>query len=98
MDTVVASKTIRTSSDGIVEWTDPTSAIAQKVSEYDRKMQLVEHICKACSPDLSHYIFETVTRGATYTMLLCACNIPCSRSSYCRLLRKFFWMLDKVKE
>lgn len=62
-----------------------------------RITQIDETVFETCE-ELAPYIKLGVTnKDITYTVLALGCGIPCSRNTYYKYRRKFYWLLDKKK-
>lgn len=77
---------------------DPTSKIAIKRIFYKNKMDLVEKAAKEADPYLYHYILKAVTEGLSFTYLQTQLQMPCGRDMYYDRYRKFFWILNGMRE
>ena len=73
----------------------PTEQLAIKRADLQRRIDLIESVCKKTDPILADYILEAVTKGISYDILRVNSNIPCNKAEYYELYRKFFWLLDK---
>ena len=82
---------IRVSGDQI-EFKDSVFDLAERQSEINRKIKLIEDVAKISSGDLSAYILECVFFGKSYEIL----QPPCGRRQFYEKYREFFWMLDKA--
>ena len=80
------------------QYEDPTAQCAIAMEYYSRRMEMVETCCIAADPELSNYILKGVTEGCTYEHLKLKYDIPCSRDTYYDRYRKFFWILNDVRE
>ena len=77
---------------------DQTAKIAEKRSRLQAKIDMVEHAAVYAGEDLSNYILKGITEGIAYTFLQCRYTIPCNRNEYYDRYRKFFWILDRLRE
>lgn len=77
---------------------DPTYECAEKAILYLERMRLIENAAQKTDPELSEYILKAVTEGLTYEFCRTRLDIPCSRETYYDRYRKFFWILDSLKE
>lgn len=59
-------------------------------------MKMVVKCCKEADESIWTYIFEGVTCGVSYGVLVTR-GIPCGKDYYYDKYRKFFWLLDKVR-
>lgn len=73
----------------------PTEKLAVQKTYFLNKIEAVEKACQNTDPSLGDYILEAVTKGFSYYVLQARTGIPCSKSTYYELYRKFFWLLDK---
>lgn len=76
---------------------DPTLNAVEKRLFYRQRMDMIEKIATQTDESLSNYILKAVTEGVSYVYLKARLDIPCSRSTYYELYRKFFWLLDKER-
>ena len=65
---------------------DTTSKDGIKLAELWSKMLIVQRVCKMADADISEELLRTVTEGSK--------EIP--STSY--LYKRFFWLLDKMKD
>lgn len=77
---------------------DLTARYAIKKAYYSEKMQLIEETALRADEDLYLYILKAVTEGYSYTYLKSRLGMPCSRDTYYDRYRRFFWLLNKVRD
>lgn len=77
---------------------DPTSAAAVKRDELTSKMKQIEAIALSTDDSIGEYIFEAVTTEKTYTYFKTVKNIPCGKDFFYERYRRFFWLLDRVRD
>lgn len=77
---------------------DPTARCAEARAFYTERMSMVEQAAHDADPDLATYILHAVTEGLSYDVLKVRLNIPCSKSTYYDRYRRFFWLLNKLRE
>lgn len=77
---------------------DPTEKRALLKSYYMGKIKLIEDTAKAADQYLAKYIVKAVTEGKSYTNLKSRLDIPCGKEMYYDRYRKFFWLLNKVRD
>lgn len=77
---------------------DPTSRLAEDRVNYFNKMQLVEQAALAADPDLASYILNGVTEGMSYNSLKAKFGIPCGKDMYYDRYRRFFWLLNDLRD
>lgn len=76
---------------------DPTVRCVLARQRYAEKIELVERVAKDVDDEFGDYIFKAVTQDLSYAYLQTRLGIPCSRSAYYKLYRKFFWMLSNAQ-
>lgn len=64
---------------------------------YSRLVSIVEKAAKETDKDLWTYIIKGVTEGRSYDNLKSMYDIPCSKGTYYTSYRKFFYILDKIR-
>lgn len=77
---------------------DPTARCAEEREYYLKKMRMVEQAANQTDPDIGVYILEGVTEGFSYDKLNARIQIPCCKNIYYDLYRKFFWLLDQIRD
>lgn len=77
---------------------DPTSKLAEERLLYLDRMKIVEQTAIAADSDLASYILKSVTEGLSYTYLKTKLEMPCGRDMYYDRYRRFFWLLDKIRD
>lgn len=77
---------------------DPTAKRALIKSYYSERIDLIETVAKQTDEYLYPYILKVVTEGLPYTYLQTRLNIPCSRDTYYDRYRKFFWLLNNIRD
>lgn len=65
---------------------------------YARRIDLIEGTALATDPVLHNYILRAVTEELSFTYLKTKLNIPCGRSTYYKIYRKFFWLLNEARD
>lgn len=75
---------------------DPTGQMVLVRQFYQDRIEMLQKAAKEV--DYSDYIFKAVTTGASYTFFEMNADIPISRDRYYDAYRKFFWILNKVRE
>ena len=65
---------------------------------YSRLVSMVEKAANETDDKLGDYILKAVTEGISYDTLYIKYHIPCSKSTYYMLYRKFFYILDKLRD
>lgn len=77
---------------------DQTAKMAEKRARLTAKIEMVERAADASGADLSNYILKGITEGISYSVLQFKLMIPCNRNEYYDKYRKFFWVLDKLRD
>lgn len=77
---------------------DPVSKHVVMRDYYYNKIKLVENVAIQADPELCRYILLGVTEAASYTYLKTKMSIPCGKDMYYDRYRKFFWLLDRIKD
>lgn len=77
---------------------DPTAKCVEAKSFYFERMNMLEKVAEETSPDLGNYILKAVTEGISYEHLKARYDMPCQKDAYYNLYRRFFWLLNKVRE
>lgn len=77
---------------------DSTSKQAMLKYIYARRIDLIEGTAMATDPTLYKYILKAVTEGLSFTYLKTKLGIPCGRSTYYKIYRKFFWLLHEARD
>lgn len=76
---------------------DITAAYAIKKAQYNEKIKLIEQAALDTDEFLYPYLLKSVTEGLSYTYLRNTLNIPCSRDTYYSCYRRFFWILNNLR-
>ena len=77
---------------------DPTGKCAEIRERFVKKMGLVEQAAISADPELFQYLVKGVTEGCSYESLRLRFGIPCCKDVYYSTYRKFFWLLDKIRD
>ena len=65
---------------------------------YSDRINLIEQIAMQTDDFLYPYILKAVTEELSYTYLKSRLNIPCGRDTYYDRYRKFFWLLNNIRD
>lgn len=78
----------------------PTERCAEAREFYKNRMLIVERAARAADVELMPYILIGVTEGLSYETLNAKYEhpMPCCRDVYYDCYRKFFYILDKMRE
>ena len=77
---------------------DPTTRCAEAREAYGKKIEMVEKCARDASPELAQYIMSYATKGDAYSVLRVRDHIPCGKDMFYDVVRKFFWLLNKVRD
>lgn len=83
-------------SDGTLR--DPIALCAAERERYLNRVCLIEKAARDADPYLASYILKAVTEGHSYNYLYSRLEIPCSRDTYYDRYRRFFWLLNNIRE
>lgn len=72
----------------------PTEKLAIKRAQLSKKINLIEQTAKTADPFHYPYLLKGVTTGISYEKLL-AEGMPCSRNTYYKHRRYFYWLLSE---
>lgn len=81
-----------------VEFSDPTGNAATKAVFYESRIKMVEKCAYDADPTISRYILLSVTKEYSYVYLKNVLNIPCGKNYFYDKYRRFFFLLDKVRD
>lgn len=79
------------------ERSDLTASCAIRKAELASRIKMIESVAIETDNELWFYILKAVTEGLSYTQLSTLYDIPCSRDTYYKRYRKFFWVLNKAR-
>lgn len=77
---------------------DLTAKCAIARQRLEERMCIVEESAYEADPELADYILKAVTEGYSYDYLQAKLGIPCSKDTYYRRYRKFFWILSGKRD
>lgn len=80
------------------ETSDPTFRCVAARERYSRWMGMVEQCAREADPELYKYLMSYVTKGDCYSVLKMRDHIPCCKDVFYETARKFFWLLNKVRD
>lgn len=72
----------------------PVERLYDRREKLLRYMEIVEQSAIDADPDIFEWLLRSVTEGVSYGSL----EVPCGRDYFYDRYRKFFWLLDKVRE
>lgn len=75
---------------------DKTSELAIDREDISKKVKLLENTAKETDENLAPYIIKAVTNeGITYNYLSTRMDIPCSKNTWYKIRRKFYYNLNE---
>lgn len=77
---------------------DPVFRCVSRRERYTIWMGMIEKAAKETDEVLGYYVLKGVTEGWPYDILKARLEIPCGKDMYYDLYRKFFWILDALRE
>ena len=77
---------------------DPTAKRALAKARLTERIKMIERIAQEADEQLYDYILKAVTEGLSYTYLKSRLDIPCGKDMYYDRYRRFFWLLNKVRD
>lgn len=80
------------------ELPDPVGNEAAKRASLSRRIEIIERAAREAGADLSNYILKGVTEGMPYSIIRLRVSIPCNRNEYYDRYRRFFWVLDRLRD
>ena len=77
---------------------DPTAKRAITKVRLVERIDMIEKAAKEADRQLHNYILKAVTENLSYTYLKTKLDIPCGKDMYYDRYRRFFWLLNKVRD
>lgn len=77
---------------------DPTAWLAEYNYGYSKRMEMVELAAITTDDLIGPYILECVTNGFSYDQVNANRKIPCEKGHFYELYRKFFWILNDIRD
>lgn len=77
---------------------DPTAKYAMLKAQYAERIEMIEEAAKTADKDLYKYILKAITEGLSYTYMKTRMDIPCGKDMYYDRYRRFFWILNQIRE
>lgn len=77
---------------------DITSKYAIMKVSYLEKMKMVENAAFEADKELYRYILKAVTEELSYNYLKTRLDIPCCKDTYYDRYRKFFYILNRLRD
>ena len=72
---------------------NPTERLAIRREELRKKMKVVEDAAAETDSEYCQWILKRVVHGLSYDYLATYENLFCSRATFYRMIRKFYWIL-----
>lgn len=79
-------------------YSNPTERAMMARKYYRDKIKMVEKAAQLVDPVLGYYILKAVTEGRSYESMKARHNVPCGRDLFYENYRKFFWILNKMRQ
>lgn len=76
---------------------DGTARYAIERDIYAGRIKMVEDAAISADSVLYKYLLKAVTEGLSFTYLKTKLGMPCGRSTYYKIYRRFFWLLDDMR-
>lgn len=79
------------------KYSDITADLVEIRDLYSTRVELVELAASITDKFLGDYILDAVTNGLSYEKLNARRQIPCNKTTYYKLYRKFFFILNDIR-
>lgn len=76
----------------------PTESVADRMTYFGKRIEMVERAAKLTDDCIGDYVLQAVIQGISYDILYTRRPIPCCREIYYELYRKFFYILNGLRE
>lgn len=80
------------------ELSDPTAKHAILKAQYCERIKMIEETASRTDANLHKYILKAITEGLSYAHMKTKFDIPCGKDMYYDRYRRFFWLLDQMRE
>lgn len=77
---------------------NPTERVGIMKAYYAERMDMIRKSAEKANGDLAEYIVRGVTEGLSYDALRVKMGIPCCKDVYYESYRRFFWILNKIRD
>ena len=77
---------------------NPTEKAAFARVYFSNRIDMLEKAANRTDEVIGKYVLYGVTNGYSYDTVNANMNIPCCRDAYYHYYRKFFWILDKIRQ
>lgn len=81
-----------------LDMSDPTAKCVEARAFYTERIEMIEKAAKDADPILGFYILLGVTQGLSYEKINARQQIPCGKDAYYDCYRRFFWILNKLRQ
>lgn len=78
-------------------WKDKLKEGRENADYYEKRLAMVDEAALKTDDYLGEYILKAVTEEISYDCLSAKYRIPCCKDVYYDLYRKFFWLLDGIR-
>ena len=65
---------------------------------YLKRIEMVQKAAETAADDLAIYILSGVTTGDSYETVNARMDVPCCRDTYYNCYRRFFYILNDLRE
>ena len=77
---------------------DPVAKAVESAMYYDKLIGIVDKAMEQLEPQIRHFMYLCVTKGYSYDTIRLRYSIPYSRKSFYKEYRKFFYILNKIRD
>lgn len=63
-----------------------------------KRIDTIERAARESDPVIGEYILKGATQGKSYDELNALYSLPCGREYYYKAYRRFFWILDSLRD
>lgn len=77
---------------------DSTATISLRRLRLHDNILFVKQAAEHTDGNMAPFLIEAVTNGYSYETMLARRNVPCCREVWYEMYRKFFYILDKIRE
>lgn len=77
---------------------EPTESEAIERAHLDDKIKMVTYAAHESAFELERWVLLGVTTGLPYDKINASDPMPCCRDTYYSMYRKFFWILDALRD
>lgn len=77
---------------------DPTSKLAIMETSCLERIKMVQTAAKETDKIFCDFILKAVTQGLTYNVMKMKYDVPCGKDIWYEMYRRFFWILDQIRD